>query len=170
MTDIRIIPTTDAHVEGFHQCVDMVARERRYLGFVEGPPLAQSRAFVEMLLAGGGVHFVAVDSNETVVGWCDIVRVGLAGFTHTGRLGMGLVPAAREQGHGSTLAQVAIAAAVAQGMERIELEVFASNTRAIRLYERLGFVTEGVKRDARKLDGVYDDNVLMAWRDVPVGR
>lgn len=59
---------------------------------------------------------------------------------------------------------MAIASAVAQGMERIELEVFASNARAIRLYERLGFVTEGVKRGARKLDGVYEDNVLMAWR------
>jgi hypothetical protein len=39
--------------------------------------------------------------------------------------------------------------------------VFASNTRAIRLYERLGFVHEGVRHRARKIDGAYDDNVMI---------
>jgi RimJ/RimL family protein N-acetyltransferase len=58
--------------------------------------------------------------------------------------------------------EAAITAGWEAGLERIELEVFASNTRAFALYEKLGFVTEGVKRRARKLDGQYDDNVLMA--------
>ena len=48
------------------------------------------------------------------------------------------------------------------GIERVELEVFASNERAIAFYRTSGFVTEGIKRRARKLDGVYDDNVFMA--------
>jgi hypothetical protein len=30
------------------------------------------------------------------------------------------------------------------------------------LYERRGFICEGVKRRARKLDGVYDDITAMA--------
>lgn len=53
------------------------------------------------------------------------------------------------------------------GMERIELDVFASNKAAIALYMKLGFVTEGVKCRARKLDGDYDDNVFMALLDTP---
>jgi RimJ/RimL family protein N-acetyltransferase len=97
-----------------------------------------------------------------VVGWCDIVRVPMEGFSHTGRLGMGLLAAYRGQGIGRRLATAAIEAARAAGMERIELEVLASNTTAIQLYEKLGFVHEGVKRRARHLDGVWDDNVLMA--------
>lgn len=48
------------------------------------------------------------------------------------------------------------------GLERVELEVFASNAPAIALYEKMGFVTEGVKKRARKLDGLYDDVVQMA--------
>ena len=48
------------------------------------------------------------------------------------------------------------------GIERVELEVFASNTGAINLYRQLGFVVEGTKKRARKLDGEYDDDVLMA--------
>jgi hypothetical protein len=49
-----------------------------------------------------------------------------------------------------------------RGVERIELEVFASNATAIALYRRLGFVTEGVRRRARMLDGQHDDNLMMA--------
>ena len=48
------------------------------------------------------------------------------------------------------------------GLERIELEVFVSNAAAIKLYEKAGFVVEGVKKKGRKLDGEYDDLVEMA--------
>jgi RimJ/RimL family protein N-acetyltransferase len=159
---VRIVETTDAHVEGFHRCVGVVARERKYIGFVDAPPLETTWIFFRSILAGGGVHFVAVDDGDEVVGWCDIARMGFEGFRHTGRLGMGLLPHVRGQGVGRRLAEAAIDAATAGGIERIELEVFATNLRAIRLYERLGFAHEGVRRRARKLDGVYDDNVLMA--------
>jgi ribosomal protein S18 acetylase RimI-like enzyme len=60
------------------------------------------------------------------------------------------------------LATEAIRAAREAGIERIELEVFASNEPAIALYRALGFATEGIKRKARKLDGSHEDNVCMA--------
>jgi len=162
MENIRVVPTTEAHIEGLQRCVDAVARERLWLGFVEGPPLMQTRAFVDMILRGAGVQFVALDDAGEVVGWCDVVRLDQESFRHGWRLGMGLLPTVRGRGVGRRLAEAAIAAARAKGAERIELEVFASNTRAIALYERLGFVREGVKRHARKLDGAYDDVVQMA--------
>ena len=74
MDAILVVPTTEAHIEGSQRCVDAVARERRWLDFVEGPPLAQSRAFVNTLLAGAGVQFVALDKAGDVAGWCDVVR------------------------------------------------------------------------------------------------
>ena len=70
---------------------------------------------------------------------------------------MGLLPEYRGKGLGRKLAERAISDARARGIERIELEVFASNTRAIQLYEKLGFAHEGVKRKGRKLDGAYED-------------
>ena len=160
--DIRIVPTSEEHIAGLQRCVDAVARERRWIGFLEGPPLGQTRAFVEMILRGAGVQFVALNAADEVVGWCDALRLDQETFRHGWRLGMGLLPAVRGRGVGRRLAEPAIAAAKAQGAERIELEVFASNVRAIALYETLGFVREGVKRRARKLDGAYDDVVLMA--------
>jgi ribosomal protein S18 acetylase RimI-like enzyme len=162
MDEIRIIPTSSLYVESFNSAVDTVARERKYLIFLEGPPLETTHRFVGNLLAGAGVQTLAVTSEEVVVGWCDIVRKQREGFRHVGTLGMGILPKYREQGLGRRLVADTIRAATEAGMERIELEVFASNERAIALYQKLGFVTEGIKRNARKLDGVYDDNVFMA--------
>jgi RimJ/RimL family protein N-acetyltransferase len=159
--EIRIVPTDEAHVEGFSRCVDAVARERRWIGLVEGPPVEVSRQFIRQVQQGGGVHLVAVDAAGAVVGWCDVERYGREGFTHGGRLGIGMLEAVRGRGVGRRLMAAAIEAARKQGMERIELEVFVSNTRAIALYESLGFVREGLKRRARKLDGEYDDDLIM---------
>ena len=162
MDDIRIVPAGDEHVEGFNRCVGAVARERRYLGMLDAPPLEAWRAFVARVIGDGGVVLVAVDAAGEVVGWCDLQRRALEGFRHVGRLGIGMLPEVRGRGLGRRLMQAALTAARERGMERIELEVFASNTRAIALYERLGFVREGLKRRVRKLDGRYDDDVLMA--------
>lgn len=49
-----------------------------------------------------------------------------------------------------------------RNLERIWLRVFSSNVRAIRLYEKLGFRTEGVLRRAAYLRGQWQDVHLMA--------
>jgi RimJ/RimL family protein N-acetyltransferase len=162
MDEVRIVPTGEQYAESFNAVVDAVARERRWIGFVEGPSLESTRGFVRSILGGAGVQLLAVQPNDVVVGWCDIVRNPHEGFRHVGRLGMGLLPHYRGRGLGRQLVARAIRAACQAGIERVELEVFASNERAIALYRALGFVTEGIKRRARKLDGQYEDNVFMA--------
>jgi RimJ/RimL family protein N-acetyltransferase len=168
-SSVRIVRSAELHIPGLRAALDEVAKERRYLAFLAAPPLTAVREFSRALLGGAGVQMVAVTEDERVVGWCDIVRVPMEGFNHTGRLGMGLLAPYRGQGIGQPLAEAAIAAASEAGMTRIELEVMASNANAIRLYQRLGFVHEGVKRRARHLDGVWDDHVLMAllWTGAP---
>lgn len=46
-------------------------------------------------------------------------------------------------------------------LHRIELDVFAENTRARRVYEKVGFVVEGTRRQAYYRRGRYTDVVLM---------
>jgi RimJ/RimL family protein N-acetyltransferase len=162
MENIRIVPTDVRFVPSFHRCLDHVAHERRHLAFLEAPPLDGLTAFVNAVIAGAGVQVLAVDRTDTVVGWCDIVRNFREGFRHSGQLGMGLLAELRGRGVGRRLASDAIDRAWHGGMERIELEVFATNAPAIRLYEKLGFATEGLKRRARMLDGRTDDVLLMA--------
>lgn len=47
-------------------------------------------------------------------------------------------------------------------VNRIELEVYAFNPRAISVYERVGFVREGVLRQALHWNGDYVDAILMS--------
>ncbi|MHB1318116.1 MAG: GNAT family N-acetyltransferase [Anaerolineae bacterium] len=157
---VQILPIAEEHIPGFRRCLDVVARERRYLALVQAPPPDAVAAFVRCNIAGGLPQCVALAGGE-VVGWCDIIPLDTEGFTHCGRLGMGVLPACREQGIGRRLLERTVAWAHEIGLERIELEVYASNTAALRLYESAGFLTEGVKQGARKIDGTVDDVIEM---------
>ncbi len=159
--DIRIERMTEAHVEGFYRALDIVARERKYLTLLEAPPLEDTRKFALSSIGRGNVHLVALDGGE-VVGWCDIRRHFFPSQAHCASLGMGLLPSWREQGLGKRLIEAAIEGARTAGMVRIELGVHADNPRAIQLYERVGFVREGVSRDAFCVDGEYTDVINMA--------
>ncbi len=48
------------------------------------------------------------------------------------------------------------------GLHRISLSVFAFNPRARRVYEKCGFVQEGVERDALFWNGVWVDSIIMS--------
>jgi RimJ/RimL family protein N-acetyltransferase len=161
--DLRLRRFEPRDLDSFLRCLDVVARERRYLAMLEGPTREQADAFLADARERGMVQEVAVSGDEVVVGWCDIIRKPYPGFEHSGTLGMGLLPAWRGRGLGARLLDAALAGAAELGITRVELEVFASNTRAIALYERSGFAHEGVKRGGRVLDGKSDDIVCMAW-------
>lgn len=49
-----------------------------------------------------------------------------------------------------------------RGLKRLELDVFADNQPAIRLYERHGFAVEGRRIKAALTDGAYVDMLSMA--------
>ena len=169
-TGIRVVPISEEHIDRFWSLVDGVARERRFLAGVEGFPLEVTRHFVRGNLARRHPHWVAVDGEE-VVGWCDIVPANpfpFPGFVHSGRLGMGVRASHRGRGIGRCLLGSALASVAATGFRRVELEVYSSNNAAVSLYRKAGFVTEGIKRAARDLDGQVDDLIQMAWYPVAV--
>jgi RimJ/RimL family protein N-acetyltransferase len=157
----RIAPE---HIEGFHHAVDCVARERKYLAFLEAPPLASTRQFVMNNIENGYPQFVAI-ADGAVVGWCDVIPKQRPVHAHCGVLGMGLLPAFRGRGLGAALMSATLTEARRRRLVRIELTVHADNSRAVALYERIGFKTEGVLRDAVRLDGRYKDLILMAIVD-----
>lgn len=158
--NIRIAAMAEEHIQSFRVCLDAVSRERRYLALTEAPPADAVREFIKSAIARRVPQFVALDGTQ-VIGWCDIFPHERESFAHVGRLGMGLLPQYRGQGIGRHLAEKTIELAKRIGLERIELDVYASNKAAIALYQSLGFETEGVKQKGRKLDGIYDDVVIM---------
>ncbi|MBB3566586.1 GNAT family N-acetyltransferase [Rhizobium sp. BK491] len=160
--EIRIEPISAEHIEGFHRALDTVAREREYLSLLEAFPLEETRIFVLSMIEKGNPQFVALDDGK-VIGWCDISRHGFPSHAHAGRLGMGIIPAYRGRGLGRRLIETTLRAARDAGMARVELSVHADNDRAIALYEKVGFVREGLARNSVCIDGRYKDAIHMAF-------
>ena len=75
---------------------------------------------------------------------------------------MGLLPPFRGRGIGTDLIRAMLAAARTFGLHRIELTVGENNTGAIELYKKFGFAIEGLRLDAVRIDGVFENVVAMA--------
>jgi ribosomal protein S18 acetylase RimI-like enzyme len=156
---IRAALATDA--VSLRDAVKAVALEKRYLATVEGFSLGQTRAFLNHVREGSLPQVLAVVEDD-VVGFCDILPSAAPGFTHVGRLGMGVRCAWRRQGIGRRMLDACVSLARKAGIEKVELEVFSDNLAAVRLYESLGFRPEGLKVRGRKLEDRYQDIKLMA--------
>jgi RimJ/RimL family protein N-acetyltransferase len=75
-------------------------------------------------------------------------------------------PAGRDRGLGTEATRLLLGHAFeALGLHRVSLEVYAFNPRGQRAYEKVGFVREGVRRDALRFDGQWVDSILMAVLD-----
>lgn len=96
--------------------------------------------------------------------------IGVAGLTrlegrrsHVGTIFIAVHDAFHGRGAGGALMGAMIGIADNwMGLHRLELTVFADNTRAIGLYERFGFAREGLHRDFAFRDGAYADTLAMA--------
>jgi RimJ/RimL family protein N-acetyltransferase len=80
-------------------------------------------------------------------------------------------PQGRDRGLGTEATRLIVGYAFEEvGLHRVELEVFSFNGRARHVYERVGFVLEGTRRDALRFDGQWVDSHVMAileheWAD-----
>jgi RimJ/RimL family protein N-acetyltransferase len=84
-------------------------------------------------------------------------------FARHAEAGINLVPDARGRGIGTAaLTQLVEFGFVRRNLRRIHLQTIASNTGAIRAYEKAGFVVEGRQRQHAWVRGAYEDIVLMA--------
>lgn len=100
----------------------------------------------------------AVLKNIDRANRCAGFRISLGGRARYGR------------GLGTQATRLVLAHAFgALDLHRLELEVYAFNARARHVYEKVGFVVEGVRRDALWWDGAWHDALMMAilapaWR------
>ena len=158
----KIVPITEAHIDDFWSAVDSEARERKYLAFLEGPPIQMTKDFVLGNIQSNWPHLVAINDEGKIIGWCDISALDRPIFAHIGSLGIGVLAPYRGKGIGKTLIGAALKQAKLKGLTRIELTVRENNTSAIALYEQFGFEKEGVHKNAVCIDGHYENHIFMA--------
>ncbi len=112
----------------------------------------------------GPDHYLVADVAGVVSGYAALHQnVPLPAHAHVLEInGLAVSPAAQGRGVGRHLVEAAVAEAARRGATKVTLRVLGPNTGARRLYERCGFVVEGVLRGEFVLDGELVDDVLMA--------
>ncbi|MCQ6268701.1 GNAT family N-acetyltransferase [Fictibacillus sp. WQ 8-8] len=85
-------------------------------------------------------------------------------FCHQGMFGMSIQEPYTDQGIGSSLLQHLLEwAKKDERVEKVSLEVFSNNKRALHLYEKFGFIEEGRrKKNAKLRPGYYVDDIYMS--------
>lgn len=116
----------------------------------------------ELIRASEHLALVAEADGEVVGNVLVSVDRGVA-TEHIGVLSIVIDEGWREVGVGSALVAGAQRWARERGLRKLSLGVFPDNDRAIAVYERSGFVREGLRRMQYRTSGRFRDEVLMAW-------
>jgi RimJ/RimL family protein N-acetyltransferase len=141
-----------------------VRAEGRWLITTPGAVSEPSEAFWIGELIRGNEHLAVVaEADGDVVGNV-LVSVDRGRATeHIGILSICVARDWRDVGIGSDLVASSQAWARTKGLRKVSLGVFPDNERAIAVYEKLGFVREGLRRMQYHSGDRYRDEVLMAW-------
>jgi putative acetyltransferase len=111
---------------------------------------------------GANDHVFVAELDGRVVAYA-LLHVREGKERHSGWVGVAVHDAFAGRGIGRALMEKLLELSDRWlGLLRVDLTVVANNTRAIGLYEKLGFVVEGTQRKATYFDGRYWDVLCMA--------
>lgn len=153
-------PTREDDLESLIDLCWTVAGEDRWIATeIPFDRAARLQAFRETSRRSDALSLVA-RANGGVIGQISLRP------SRPGVVSLGMLVAAdwRSRGVGRHLFDSGIAWARTADVEKIDLEVFPDNAKAIALYERAGFVREGyLRQNIRRRDGSLRDRIAMAY-------
>jgi RimJ/RimL family protein N-acetyltransferase len=158
----KALPTDSAEVLAL---LEKLFAESTYLLYEPGEMNVSVEAYAKKIADGiekqNWMMFVA-EGTPGLVGVVFGSRAQARRTSHSIVIGLGVLNDYWGEGIGGDLLASAEAWAKEQNIHRIELSVRTANSRAIRLYERVGFEREGLKRHAQKVAGEYVDEFSMS--------
>ncbi|NLS94451.1 MAG: GNAT family N-acetyltransferase [Planctomycetaceae bacterium] len=165
---IRTAQTADA--ENLLSYIRAVADETEFfvLESDEFPPTVEAeRTWVQDHVDHPGKILLVAEAEGHIIGNISFEAGPSRRIAHRGNLGISVTRAWRGRGVGTALLQRLLKWAEANPIiEKVALEVFATNDSAIRLYKKLGFIEQGVARKEVKLGPGRHVDVLSMYRFV----
>ena len=145
--------------------VNRIAGETDFFTFGPGEfdlSLEQEEQFIEKHLNSENKLFVIAQIDQELVGNLGFTGGDRPRLRHAGEFGCGVLKEYWGLGIGSGLVEILIDWARSSGIIRkINLKVRLDNERAIKLYERFGFVREGLISRESFFDGQFYDHIIM---------
>lgn len=148
--------------------INAVVKEDTYVAMSRPVSLKHERSFLRTQLQGMKTQdlvYLTAWVGRHLVGVCGIERrsTGQKRTLHVAKFGIVVGQRFRDQGIGKQLALAALDACSHHmpGIRLIALEVFATNRKAISLYQQLGFKTYGRLSQGLFYQGKYIDELFM---------
>lgn len=118
---------------------------------------------IENHLNNNGSLYIVAESDSKVIGILEFENGSLKRTKHAGMFTIYIMKSYRDSGIGKIMLNELISWAEKNSViEKVTLNVFSTNPRAIHLYEKCGFKEEGrCPEDMKLSDGTYIDSVLM---------
>lgn len=139
--------------------------ETEYLDREAGEALLSADSFAQLIEKDAAAErslFLVAEIDGEIVGFARCVGLTLSRFRHKAEFGICIAQSCWGQGIGETMLQTILKWADAVGLKKIALTVVKENVSAIRLYERCGFVCEGLlKNDRLHRNGQFYDTLIM---------
>jgi RimJ/RimL family protein N-acetyltransferase len=124
--------------------------------------VAEERRFLRAVRRHPDAAVIVAELDGELVGRLSLARDQHPASGHVADLGLMVDVGHRRRGIGRALMDAAVEWALGHGISKLELHVFPWNEPAIALYESLGYVKEGYRKNHYLRDGAYADAVLMA--------
>ena len=106
--------------------------------------------------------FLVVEADGKIVGFTRCEGNKLSRFRHKAEFGICIEKEYWGYGIGKVLLENIVAWADNVGLKKISLNVVETNTKAVNLYKKYGFVEEGILRNDRfHKDGKYYNTIIM---------
>jgi RimJ/RimL family protein N-acetyltransferase len=161
LSSLTIRPNTPGDASRIRTLISTVADEGLWLvtdTYVETPQWENAflhpNDFSNLLL-------LVAESGDQIIGWCRVFPVFGDKSRHVVDLGVGVSKEWRDRGVGTGMMNAAIQWAKRQAFEKLVLSVFVTNARAIHVFEKVGFVSTGIRYKQFKVKSEYVDEVFM---------
>jgi diamine N-acetyltransferase len=160
--NIMLAPLTSADSESLWEWIN--DREQVLFNSAYKPVgEVQQKEWFETIQKRPDVVFFAVRLIETdrLIGTCQLHSINSVHRSAELQIRLG-DPADRGKGYGTEAVNLLLQFAFADmNLHRVYLHVFASNEKAIAVYQKAGFVREGTLRKAAHINGEYTDVAVM---------
>ncbi len=163
MPTIRPIRERDANA--FMELANQLDHETHFMMLAPGERILDSEKETERIrqvMAQENSTILVAEEGDRLVGYVEASGGEYQRNRHSAYLVAGVLQAWTGQGIGQRLFSALDAWARQHNLHRLELTVMAHNQAAIHLYQKMGFISEGTRRDSLWVDGVFVDEHAMA--------
>jgi len=122
----------------------------------------QEYEFIKKVVKSENEMMITAWDNDKLISVCGFHGSSLQRLRHRVSMGISVIKDYHNLGLGSILMNEIVSNAKKYNKKILELDVRIDNEAAIRIYEKVGFVKEGIKKGAFYVDGKYVDLLLMA--------